>query len=73
MHACVNNFNKFIDPPTSDGLIDHPQVPTGLLIFVTIATVIFVSIAITLMIFAIALRKNKYVCNYIASYKIVIK
>lgn len=65
----IIDFNKLIDPPTSDGLTDHPQVSTGLLIFITMATVIFTSVAMTLIILAIALRKNKYVTNYMFKVK----
>ena len=55
-------------PSESDGLIDHPQVSDALLIFTVVATVIFISIAVMLIVFTIALRKNKYatIRNFIA-------
>ena len=51
------------DPPTSDGLIGYPQVPAGLLTFTIVATIIFMSVAMALIVFTIALRKNQYVIN----------
>lgn len=50
-----------IAPPTSDGLVYHPQVPDSLLIFIIVATVIFISVAMALIVFTVALRKHKYV------------
>ena len=52
-----------IDPPTSDGLIDHPQVPTALLVFVIVAAIIFMSVTVAVIVFIVALREHRYVTH----------
>ena len=64
IRICISNLCSTyllieLDAPPSDGLIDHPQVTDGLLIFTIIATVIFIAISIALIVLTIALRKNK--------------
>ena len=50
---------KYIDPPVSDGLTDHPRVPTAFLIFTIMATVIFLFVAMAVIVFIVLLRNHK--------------
>ena len=56
-----------IDPPVSDGLIDHPQVPAALLIFTVMATVIFLFASIAAIIFSVLLRNHRWAHNFARS------
>ena len=48
-----------IDPPVSDGLIDHPQVSVVLLIFTIVATVAFLVVSMAATIFSVILRNHR--------------